>query len=144
MESDQNYLYQLIGLAWDSASGEAVVIDLLISALVVFLIRRLQKVQKLPRFSNFISKVLIVEDDYGRTVITFLLLFVFQIVFLSPYKIYHKDKTTIQTLHTSTNQMGGLIITLETNNIYYHDQWAIAPAVSEFVTSKPKINTLRD
>lgn len=105
-------------------------IDLLVSIFVVFVIRRFQKSQSIPRFTNFCSKILILEDDFGRMVVAFLMIFILQIILRSPYTIHKQDESQIKILVTETNRLtisneklGSDNATLKTNNAYIHDQW---------------------
>jgi hypothetical protein len=101
MESDHGYLLRLFGLAWDAAEKGVVVIDFAIALIAVFVIRALEKWNKLPAFLLPITKHAFLEDDKWRLAITFAIIFVMQAVLISPYSMDKANRATIVRLQQS-------------------------------------------
>jgi hypothetical protein len=64
------------------------VIDLFIAFIVVFGIRALERRNKVPEFLKLFTKHQIFEDDKWRLAMTFAVIFVLQMIFISPYSLY--------------------------------------------------------
>jgi hypothetical protein len=138
LDSDQNYFIRDFSFACDSSSGEAFVIELIIAALVVFFIRRLQKAEELVWMTRLVGRTLVVEDDFGRTLVAFSILVVLQFIFISPYGVFTQDESEISDLKSTTNQIRVTYASLEksykdaaTNNLYLHDQWTAEVALRQ-------------
>lgn len=103
MEKDPGYLFQLLDLAWEAAEKGAIVIDVFIALIVVFGIRALENRNKIPVFLKSFIKHRIFEDDKWRFAMTFGLIFIMQMIFISPYSLYKKNHTKIEELKNILN-----------------------------------------
>jgi len=101
MEKDPGYLFQLLDLAWEAAEKGAIVIDVFIALIVVFGFRALENRNKIPVLLKSFTKHRIFEDDKWRFAMTFGLIFILQMIFISPYSLYKKNRNTIAELKTS-------------------------------------------
>jgi hypothetical protein len=103
MESDHSYLFNLLSLAWEAAEKGAVVIDFLIAFILVWVVRGLKKRNRLPTIVLPITKHAFFEDDKWRFAMTFGVIFVLQMIFISPYSLYKKNHTKIEELQKTLN-----------------------------------------